>query len=139
MIPYTDDNKNSFFIIDEIDGGVSIQSQSGLYIGRTQNSNGMNTGITPFVNTIAFNGGNAIITSSAGPTLQKNSGGNRFRYFKSAQKPIQLYKKVDEQGEDVYTWKTLVSNDDIDVITEEELDDMLVPQCIEGNKMDCEN
>lgn len=140
-IPFDKATSDAAFIISNIDGGVSIQSKSGLYIGRTANSNGMNTNAdTPFVNTIDFDeNGNVIITSSAGPKLQKNSGGNRFRYFKSNQHLIQLYKKTEVSVPDEYKWKTLVSNDDIDVITEEELDEMLQPQCIEGNKMDCEN
>lgn len=138
-IPFDEATSDAAFIISNIDGGVSVLSKSGYYIGRTSNSNGMNTSTeTPFVNTIDFDeNGNVIVTSSAGPKLQKNSGGNRFRYFKSNQHPIQLYKKTEVSTPDEYKWKTLVSNDDIDVITEEELDEILVPQCIEGNKMDC--
>lgn len=136
---FDDVTNDASFIITDIDGGVSVLSKSGYYIGRTQNSNGMNTSTdSPFVNTIDFDDdGNVIITSSGGPKLQKNSGGNRFRYFKSNQQLIQLYKKTEVSVPDEYKWKTLVSNDDIDVITEEELDEMLQPQCIPGNKMDC--
>lgn len=138
-ISFDEVTNNASFTITDIDGGVSIFSKSGYYIGRTQNSNGMNSSQeTVYLNTIDFDDdGNVIITSSGGPKLQKNGGGNRFRYFKSAQQPIQLYKKTEISVPDTYTWKTLVSNDDIDVITEEELDEILVPQCIEGNKMDC--
>jgi hypothetical protein len=138
-IPFDGTTSDSAFIISDIDGGVSIQSKSGLYIGRTSNSNGMNTNAdAPFVNTISFDeNGNVIVTSSAGPKLQKNSGGNRFRYFKSNQHLIQLYKKTEISVPDEYKWKFLVSNDDIDVITEEELDEILVPQCIPGNLIDC--
>lgn len=139
IIDYNETNKNSYFIIEQIDvDNYSIRSASGLYIGRTQNSNGMNiSDSTPFANTITKAGSIIIITSSAGPRLQKNRSSNRFRYFKSNQGPIYIFKKTEISTPDVYTWKTLVSNDDIDVITEEELDEILVPQCIEGNKMDC--
>lgn len=138
-ISFDEVTNDTSFTITDVDGGVSVFSKSGYYIGRMSNSNGMDTSMeTSFVNTIEFDeNGNVIITSSAGPKLQKNSGGNRFRYFKSTQQPIQLYKKTEISVPDTYTWKTLVSNDDIDVITEEELDEILVPQCIEGNKMDC--
>lgn len=138
-IPFDEVTSDAAFTLSDIDGGISILSKSGYYIGRTSNSNGMNTNTeTPFVNTIGFDeDGNVIITSSAGPKLQKNSGGNRFRYFKSSQHLIQLYKKTEISTPDEYKWKTLVSNDDIDVITEEELDEMLVPQCNPGNLIDC--
>lgn len=130
---------NIFFYISVIDGGVSILSQSGYYIGRIQNSNGMNISQdTIYLNTISFDeNGNVVITSSGGPKLQMNNNYLRFRYFKSTQKPIALYKKTEISVPDEYKWKTLVSNDDIDVITEEELDEILIPQCIPGNKIDC--
>lgn len=138
-IPYTEDNANSYFIISEIDGGYSVKSQSGYFIGRTTNSNGIETNTTtPFVNSIGFSNGFVVITSSGNPVLQKNSSSNRFRFFKSIQMYVCLYKKVEKPGEEIYTWKTLVSNDDIDVITEEELEDILQPKCNEGNlKEEC--
>ena len=137
-IVYNETTGDKFFTIKDIDGGgVSILSNNGKYIGRTSNDNGMNiSDTTVYTNTISFDGnGNVVITSSAGPKLQMNSNGQRFRYFKSVQKVISLYKKTNVSVPDVYKWKTLVSNDDIDVITEEELHEMLIPQCIEGNLM----
>jgi hypothetical protein len=75
----------------------TLKSASGYYMGRTSNSNGMNTSQTEaYTNTITFDGsGNAVITSSGGPTLRYNSASNqtRFRYYGSGQQAIQLYKK----------------------------------------------
>ena len=75
----------------------TLKSASGYYIGRTANSNGMNTSQTElYTNTISIdNSGNANITSSGGPNFRynKTSGQTRFRYFTSAQQAIQLYKK----------------------------------------------
>ena len=75
----------------------TLKSASGYYIGRTSNSNGFNASLTdPYENTITIDGsGNAVITSSAGPTLRYNSASNqtRFRYYASGQQAIQLYKK----------------------------------------------
>ena len=87
----------------------SLKSASGLYIGRTSDSNGLNSSATePYENTISIDtDGNAVIISSGGAYLRYNatSGQNRFRYFKSstyaAQKAIQLYKKVVAEAETV--------------------------------------
>ncbi|MBO6306674.1 MAG: chitobiase/beta-hexosaminidase C-terminal domain-containing protein [Paludibacteraceae bacterium] len=86
----------------------TIQSQSGYYIGRTGNSNGMNTSKDEaYTNAISIDGGgNAVILASGGAYMRFNStsGQERFRYFKSdsytGQKAIQLYKK--ENAEPVY-------------------------------------
>ena len=87
------------FTIAPMDGGYSIQSASGIYIGLNGNSNGLNGSSNPQANTISYSGV-ANIVSSGGAYLRFNasSGQNRFRYYKSAsyssQKAIQLYKKV---------------------------------------------
>ena len=84
------------FTIAAIDGGYTIKSASGKYIGRTANSNGFNSSETDaYTNTITFSNGNAVITSSSGPKLQfyATSGQERFRYYTSSQKTIALYKK----------------------------------------------
>lgn len=84
-----------------IEGGT-LKSASEKYIGRTSNSNGMNESVsTEYENTFSIDeDGNAVITSSAGPTLRFNYGSNdlRFRYYKTSQQPIALYKltTVDE-------------------------------------------
>ena len=82
------------FTIDVTAG--TLRSASGWYIGRTENSNGMEKNeTTEYVNTFAIDGGEAVITSSGGPTLRYNYASDqlRFRYYKSGQQAIQLYKK----------------------------------------------
>ena len=52
------------FTIEAIDGGYSLRSASGLYIGQTSNSNGLQTSAEePFVNTISVTNGQADIVS----------------------------------------------------------------------------
>ena len=140
----SDDINNKYFTIG--DNLTSLKSQSGYYIGQTTNGNGLKTSdTTPYVNTIEYAEGTIninIISSGAYLRYNPSSGQTRFRYFKSSsyssQKAIQLYKRGVIQGNDEYTWKTLVSNDDIDIITDEELDEMLVPKCNSGNlKEEC--
>ena len=85
-----------YFTIAQKDGGYSIKSASGYYIYRTEDKNGMDVSAEDNgVNTISLSGQNAVITSS-GINLQwfnqKNS--ERFRYYKSEQQMIQLYKKA---------------------------------------------
>ena len=82
------------FTIDVTAG--SLQSASGLYIGRTANSNGMDKSTTEaYVNTFAIAEGEAVITGVGGCTLRYNYASDqlRFRYYKSGQQAIQLYKK----------------------------------------------
>lgn len=76
----------------------TLKSASGYYIGKTANSNGLDVSqSTVYTNTITFDAsGNAVITASGGCTLRYNSANDqkRFRYYKSGQQAIQLYKKV---------------------------------------------
>ena len=83
------------FTIDVAAG--SLQSASGSYIGREENSNGMNRSTSEaYVNTFAITDGAAVIAGSAGPTIRYNYASDqlRFRYYKTGQQAIQLYKKV---------------------------------------------
>lgn len=96
-----------FTITKETDG-YSIKSSSGNYIGIESYSNGLKQSTELkqyYYNTISFDtSGNAVIevpgftnnNASASMTLRYNSASNqaRFRYFKSGQQAIQLYKKV---------------------------------------------
>jgi len=100
-IAVTTETTAAEFTID-ISAGT-IKSASGYYIGRTTDSNGMNSSATEkYTNTISMDDdGNAVIQSSGSAYMRYNatSGQDRFRYFKSStytsQKAIQLYKKVE--------------------------------------------
>ena len=88
------------FTLAVYDGGFSIQSASGKYIGKDNTGNGMDTGDSQLKNTITIDGsGNAAIVGTGGPTLRFNSasGANnyRFRYYGSGQQAIQLYKRTE--------------------------------------------
>ena len=85
----------------EINADGSIKSTSGYYIGRTANSNGLNSNTsTKYTNTFSLKAdGSVDIKSSGGPYLRFNSNSDqrRFRYYGSGQKAICLYKLVEEQ------------------------------------------
>lgn len=93
----------AYFVIDSVDhtnpnSAKFIKSASGQYIGKTANSNGLDSSEnTVYQNTISFDeGGNVVITASGGTTLRYNAsageGNLRFRFYKSGQQPIQLYR-----------------------------------------------
>ena len=105
------------FNIEKIDGGYSILSSSGRYIGRDAASNGMNNSTsTAYKNTIE----NGIVNGSGGAVLQYYSqpGSQRFRYYTSTQNPVVLYQYVASD----YTlsvsdagWATLFLNYDAEI------------------------
>ena len=90
------------FTIVNTDNGYTIQSASGKFIGITSYSNGLkqaDAAANGYYHSISFDEGNAVIkvtTSSGDMTLRFNSASNqnRFRYYKSGQQAIALYKKV---------------------------------------------
>ena len=102
-IAVTDDTKAAEFTIAKVDGGYSIKSASGLYIGQTSDANGLKAQATALTNSIANSNGNVDIVSG-GAYLRFNSASDqkRFRYYKSstytAQKAIQLYKKAGSEA-----------------------------------------
>ena len=99
-IAVTNETAAAEFTID-VNAGT-IKSASGYYIGADDYNNMLKTSQdSPYVNSININNeGNALLqmTFTEGTvTLKYNSASNqnRFRYYKSGQKAIQLYKKVE--------------------------------------------
>lgn len=91
------------FTIAPTEGGYSIKSASGKYIGNGSDSNGLTASSTALQNTLSIdNEGDVVIKSSGGSYLRYNSASDqkRFRYYKSStytgQKAIQLYKKTSD-------------------------------------------
>lgn len=100
--PVDDDDYShyTFTITATEDNKYSIKSYSGIYIGNSGNSNGLKTSNTTiYNNTITFSAGQVKIAGEGNTTLQYNNGSNstdhRFRYYKSQQKPVQLYMLVE--------------------------------------------
>ncbi len=88
------------FTFAKVDGGYSILSASGRYIGRTADSNGLEESTSiAYTNTITITEGNADVVGSGDAHLRynKDAGQTRFRYYKSSsytsQQAIALYKK----------------------------------------------
>ena len=87
------------FTIDATKG--TLMSASGYYIGVTSYNNGLSASkTTKYTNSFSISDANAVIkcsTTGGDMTLKFNNASNqlRFRYFKTGQKDIQLYKKVD--------------------------------------------
>ena len=99
VVQATDAVEKARFIVAKVDGGYSIQSASGLYIGRSANSNGMDfaqiynadlVNTFPNYSTIRGKGGTDIqYNNNTQPSQQ-----NRFRYYASSLNTIALYKKT---------------------------------------------
>lgn len=89
--------EDAYFLIDPEAG--TIHSASGLYIGITGTSNGLKTSkdADAYTNDISIDDYEDAVIIIGTMTLRfnKDSGQNRFRYFKSGQQAIQLYKAVD--------------------------------------------
>lgn len=94
MIEATDALMKSVFVIDGKAG--SLKSASGYYVGYTGNRNGMNTDQkTVYKNVFEFDAKTKVITIKSNNSYLKynsDSNQNRFRYYKSGQQNIQLYK-----------------------------------------------
>ena len=94
-----DETANSIaFTVAAKSGGYSIKSASGYYIGVTSYDNGLAQSETDdFVNAFSYGSSNVDITVAVGNnycTLRFNNSSStmRFRYYKTGQKAIQLYK-----------------------------------------------
>lgn len=94
-IEATDALMKSVFTIESSSAGkYAIKAANGSYIGRSANSNGLNSGTTKMAHTLSIEKNVLTIKSDSGPVLKYNSSSDqlRFRYYKSGQKDIQLYK-----------------------------------------------
>lgn len=99
-------DKDIYFNIDVENG--TLQSASGYYIGQTANSNGLKQSeeADAYTNTFAIGeDGSAVISIAIGEntvTLRYNYASDqlRFRYYKSGQQPVYLYKAVGEVEEE---------------------------------------
>lgn len=84
------------FTIAAVDGGYSIKANNGEYIGYTGDKNGFNESTTKvYVNTISL-GTSGVSIKGNNSYLKFNDASNqmRFRYYKTGQKDIALYKKT---------------------------------------------
>ena len=100
-IEATEANKAAIFTITKTDNGYTLLSASGKYIGKTAYANGMDVKDEEQYNTITFTeSGEATITAAGNTTLRYNAsagtGNQRFRYYKSGQQPVHLYKLTGE-------------------------------------------
>lgn len=94
-IAHSNETANAEWTLIKNNTKWNIKSSDGeTYIGRSENSNGMNISSSALDNSISVSSGVATIAGSAGPTLQfnNNNTGDLFRYYKSSQQSVALYK-----------------------------------------------
>jgi endonuclease I len=84
--------------ITPVEGGYAIKAANGKYIGHSSSKNELPTSDTPLVNTLQYssNSEGVDIKGQSGYTIRfnKQSGQMRFRYYKTGQEPVQLYKRI---------------------------------------------
>jgi hypothetical protein len=120
-IEATDDVNDAAFTIAKMEGGYSVKAASGKFIGATSYANSLASSDSEIANSLSLDAsGNAVIkvtTSGGDVTLRYNYGSNqlRFRYYKSGQQAIQLYKKVEATSVTTYS---LVKNDNTEIAFE---------------------
>lgn len=93
-ILYTQGTSSAKFTINSLVSGFSIKSASGYYIGRSANSNGLDTSTSvAYENSISVSNGVATITGAGGKQLQFNTANDqqRFRYLTNGS-ALSLYK-----------------------------------------------
>lgn len=108
QIAYSNETAAAKFTINPIEGGYSIRSASGYYIGRASNSNGLDSSTSNvYTNTMSISSGNITINGQY-KTLSFNTANDqqRFRYMGNASN-IQLYKAT-SSGEPVPTVSSVV-------------------------------
>jgi len=97
-----DDETNAAkFTVAKSGSSYTVKSASGYYIGQTANSNGLKSSTTTtYTNTLSISDGIVNISCSSGPVLKFNSAKDqmRFRYYKSGQQSLCLYKLVEPSG-----------------------------------------
>ena len=112
-ISVTDALRAATFTIDA--AGNTILSASGNYIGVSSYANGLkqSTSSSTYTNTISISNGNVLITSSAGPVMKFNKAVDqmRFRYYKSGQQDVQLYRLNETVGSTTTYYLTMSTVD----------------------------
>ena len=78
--------------------GYTIMGTSGLCIGTSSSKNTIETAEGGLLNTFSVASDGVNILSSQGTYLRFNSSADRFRFYKSGQQPVQLYKRTTSDG-----------------------------------------
>ena len=101
-IAATEELNAAKFTIAEMEGGYSVQAASGKYIAQTSYANGLKSLDEAVAHDLSIDeDGNAVlaiaIDETNSVTLRFNKASNqlRFRYYKTGQEAIQLYKYSD--------------------------------------------
>jgi len=99
FIVATDAANAASFNVTAVNGGYAITTQDGTYIGHTGTKNTLNAQNTELVNTLSINEENGEAVIACGEyylRFNKASDQDRFRYYKSGQQAVYLYKRVNE-------------------------------------------
>ena len=119
-IDYDDTTAAAAVTIAKIEdtGYYSIKTASGKYIGRSNDTNGIDESESALNNTIAWDNGSVKITSAGGAIMRYNTSASQFRYYKTAtytnQQPVQLYKLTVAEPEPELAVGTIYNSGELD-------------------------
>ncbi len=85
-----------FVVAPMTDDKYSFRGASGKYMGHNSGKNSVSASDSPIANTLSVTNGEATIVSDGGYGLRYNaqSGQKRFRFYKSGQESITLYRRT---------------------------------------------
>ncbi|MCR5245834.1 MAG: DNA/RNA non-specific endonuclease [Bacteroidales bacterium] len=83
---------NFHFTIAASGSAWTIKAVNGWYIGNTGTTNALTFSSSELTNTISVSGDGAVVQASGGNILRFNTSADMFRYYKSGQQAIELYR-----------------------------------------------
>ena len=92
----TENIRAAQFTIAPSGTGYVICNAKGKYLGASSSSNTLTLSASKLVHTISMGSDGVTLKSEFNNMLRYNVSAKRFRYYKSNQMPIQLYKKVEK-------------------------------------------
>lgn len=100
-ITVTDATKAAeFYVMKMSNGKYSILGHGGKYMGAVSEKNTVDSSDSPIATTLSVTDGEAFITTESGYTLRFNAqkGQKRFRFYKSGQTAVALYRRSNADG-----------------------------------------
>ena len=99
VIDVTSATQAAEFVVASLTGNkYSVRGRSGKYMGCTASKNTVDTSDSPLACTFSVASGDASISGESGNVLRFNSqkGQKRFRFYKSGQEPVALYRRTEK-------------------------------------------
>lgn len=97
-IVVNEETEKAEFIVASYEQGYVFLGKNGRNIGTLTTDNKITSSDTPIVNYITLTDDGVNIKSESNTYLRYNDGGKRFRYYKSGQQSVALYRRTANEG-----------------------------------------